>query len=137
MTHASTKACLLQNPILEYGQYHTQITHLDSESFQNHIQKLSLQLIGKEIANPIDYNKHSNAQGPNQQLIRICHKIAKKQFKCTRRLQTIHREGDCKEHSNAGIACFVTGREFIKLLSASLLPFTSHMLHSRSQDVPG
>jgi hypothetical protein len=69
MTHASTKACLLQNPILEYGQYHTQITHLDSESFQNHIQRLSwiaFQLIGKETANPIYCNKHSNAQGPNQ-----------------------------------------------------------------------
>jgi hypothetical protein len=87
---------------------------------------IALQLIGKEIAKPIDCNKHSNAQGPNQQLIKICHKIA-------RRLQTllVHREGDCQEHSN------VKGREFIKLLSASLLPSTSDMLHSRSQDVPG
>jgi hypothetical protein len=38
---------------------------------------IALQLIGKEIANPIDCNKHSNAQGPNQQLIKICHKIAR------------------------------------------------------------
>jgi len=52
-------------------------------------------------------------------------------------LQTIHREGDGKEHSNPGIACSVKGREFMKLLSSSLLPSTSHMLHSRSQDVPG
>jgi hypothetical protein len=38
---------------------------------------IALQLIGKEIANPIDCNKHSNAQGPNQQLIKICHKITR------------------------------------------------------------
>jgi hypothetical protein len=37
---------------------------------------IALQLIGKEIANPIDCSKHSNTQGPNQQLIKICHKIA-------------------------------------------------------------
>jgi hypothetical protein len=38
---------------------------------------IALQLIGKEIANPIDCNKHSNTQGPNQQLIKICYKIAR------------------------------------------------------------
>jgi hypothetical protein len=51
--------------------------------------------IGKETANPIDCNKHSNAQGANQQLTKNCHKIAR---------SNSNAQEDCKQFIGKEIA---------------------------------